>query len=257
VIDGRFIGRVVEPFELELQFAAPLDGRPVVLVLDGWVEYPYSQTMFAAWQAGRSYRPITIEARDVDGTWQVLHEDLGYPAGMPRTSVFPLAGLPTGADAIRLRTDLELYVDAVRVADIEPCHAAVVRSSPVSTAILEQPGYPNRIAHPQRRPEYDWADRSPFWDTRVQRGEYTRLGDVRGLVSAADGGVAVFGAGEAIRCRFDPDPPLPSGWTRSHVLDLRGWCKDMDLMTRQGETVVPIPGSGGGEALRTRHRSGR
>ncbi|MDP6479569.1 MAG: FG-GAP-like repeat-containing protein [Phycisphaerales bacterium] len=257
VIDGRFIGRVVEPFELELQFAAPLDGRPVVLVLDGWVEYPYSQTMFAAWQAGLSYTPITIEARDVDGTWQVLHEDVGYPAGMPRTSVFPLACLPAGADALRLRTDLELYVDAVRVADIEPCHAAVVRSSPVRSAVLEQPGYPRRIDHPQRRPEYDWADRSPFWDTRVQRGEYTRLGDVRGLVSATDGGVAVFGAGEAIRCRFDPDPPLASAWTRSHVLDLRGWCKDMDLMTRQGETVEPIPGGGGGGSLRTRHRSGR
>jgi hypothetical protein len=25
------------------------------------------------------------------------------------------------------------------------------------------------------------------------------------------------------------------------VLDVRGWCKDMDLFTRDGETVGPIP----------------
>lgn len=255
VLDGRFIGRVVEPFVLELEFDAAIDTCPAVLVLDGWVEYPYSQTMFAAWQAGLSYRPICIEARGADGRWHVLHVNIGYPAGMPRTSVFPLENLPRGADALRLRTDLELYVDAVRVACIEPCEDAIVRRRSVASAQLEQPGYPRRINHAQRRPEYDWSDRSPFWDTRVQRGEYTRFGDVRDVLSGR--GVAVFGAGEAVRCRFDPPGPLLAGWTRSYVLDLRGWCKDMDLMTGQGETVDPVPGQGGGELLRTRHRSGR
>ena len=286
VIDGRFIGRVVEPSVLELEFNAAINELPgellgelpgevpgevpgvmglhglpgvsgAVLVIDGWVEYPYSQTMFAAWQAGLSYRPITIEARGADGRWQVLHEDVGYPAGMPRRSVFPLEGLPDGATALRLRTDLELYVDSVRLAVIEPCVEAVVQRATVATAVLEQPGYPLRIDHPQRRPEYDWSDRSPFWDTRVQRGEYTRLGDVRELIFEEGGGVAVFGAGEAVRCSFLEAPPHGDGWSRVHVLDLRGWCKDMDLMTGEGGTVEPVPGDGGGEMLRTRHRSGR
>jgi len=27
------------------------------------------------------------------------------------------------------------------------------------------------------------------------------------------------------------------------VLDARGWCKDMDLYTKDGDTVEPLPGS--------------
>ncbi|MEP7117204.1 MAG: CRTAC1 family protein, partial [Acidobacteriota bacterium] len=51
--DARFIG-LTAPHLLELEFDRALDrgpGRPV-LMLDGWVEYPYAQTAFAAWQAG-------------------------------------------------------------------------------------------------------------------------------------------------------------------------------------------------------------
>lgn len=259
VIDGRFIGRVVEPSVLVLEFDSPLadlPGRPM-LIIDGWVEYPYSQTMFAAWQAGLSYSPMSIEARGGDGQWHSVHADIGYPAGMPRTSVFPLEGLAQDVTALRIQTDLELYVDAVRVVGIEPCPGARIRRTMPATATVEQVGYPRRIHHEQRRPGYDWSDRVPFWDTRTQRGEYTQFGDVRAIVGGVGDGVAVFGAGEAVRLRFDPCAPVAQGWTRTHVLDVRGWCKDMDFMTGQGETVKPVPGDGGGEHLRTRHRSGR
>jgi hypothetical protein len=33
----------------------------------------------------------------------------------------------------------------------------------------------------------------------------------------------------------------PRGWTRRYVLEARGWCKDMDLYTRDGDTVEPLP----------------
>ena len=256
LIDSRFIGRVLSPLELELEFAEPLDsiGERLVMVLDGWVEYPYSQTMFAAWQAGAGYSPITIEARIGDGQWSTVHTDIGYPAGMQRTCVLPLNGVPRGSTELRIRCDLELYVDAVRVAAIEPCpQARVHRRLPV-TAVLEQPGYPRRLSLPQRRPGYDWDDQVPFWDVRSQRGEYTRLGDVRSIVALDDQSVAVFGAGEAIRCRFAPPPRIPRDWNRQVVLDVQGWCKDMDLMTRDGGTVDPVPWSA---PLRDRHRSGR
>jgi hypothetical protein len=256
LIDSHFIGRVLEPLELELEFGSPLDsiGKHLVLVLDGWVEYPYSQTMFAAWQADKSYRPITIEALDAAGNWQTLHQDIGYPAGMQRTCVLPLEDVPPGATRLRLGCDIELYIDAIRVAAIEPCAAAQVRRSLPISATLEQAGYPQRLDLPQRRPGYDWSDRVPFWDVRSQRGEYTRFGAVQDLVGASDGVVAVFGAGESVRCRFQTPPPVPAGWSRHHVLDLRGWCKDMDLMTKGGDTVEPLPGEA---PRRTRHRSGR
>ncbi len=51
--DSRFVA-FAKPHSLILEFAAPIDRlqRPT-LIMDAWVEYPYSQTMFAAWQAGR------------------------------------------------------------------------------------------------------------------------------------------------------------------------------------------------------------
>ncbi|MDP7029976.1 MAG: FG-GAP-like repeat-containing protein [Phycisphaerales bacterium] len=256
-LDGRFIGRLEQPLQLELDFGSPLDadGHPLVLVLDGWVEYPYSQTMFAAWQAGRTYRPLTIEALGGDGTWHLVHEDVGYPAGMTRRCVLPLEQLPRGATALRLRTDLELYLDAVRVAVVEPPDGVVVAAAGPQSATLEDVGYPRRRVLPGKRPGFDWSDRRPFWDVRSQRGEYTRLGPVEDLVDRQDGVLAVFGAGEAIRLRFNAFPPPPAGWTRQYVLDLAGWCKDMDLMTRSGATVEPVPGVA--TPRRDRHRSGR
>jgi hypothetical protein len=55
-IDPRHIGRT-DPHQLQLRFDRRLDvgdGSPM-LVADGWVEYPYAQTLFAAWQAGAAY----------------------------------------------------------------------------------------------------------------------------------------------------------------------------------------------------------
>jgi len=256
-LDGRFLGRLEEPLRLELEFGRSLAERNqrVVLVIDGWVEYPYSQTMFAAWQAGRTYRPLTIEARGKDGVWRVVHEDVGYPAGMTRRCVLPLDDLPSGASAIRLTSDLEVYIDAARVAVVETPPEVEMRDLEVLAASLEDVGYPHRRLLPDRRPGFDWARRVPFWDVRSQRGEYTRLGAVGDLVSQRDGVLAVFGAGEAIRLRFRELPPPQQGWTRHHVLDLSGWCKDMDLMTRSGGTVEPIPE--GRTPRRDRHRSGR
>src|SRR5262249_28286299 len=56
--DPRFIGLTNE-HALTLEFDSPLDGESgrdgddggPLLIGDGWIEYPYAQTLFAAWQA--------------------------------------------------------------------------------------------------------------------------------------------------------------------------------------------------------------
>jgi len=53
---------------------------------------------------------------------------------------------------------------------------------------------------------------------------------------------------------------LPEGWSRRVQLELAGWCKDMDLFTRDGETLAPLPGGGGAELherFNTRFEAGR
>ncbi len=243
-LDHRFIGRLAEHHVVELEFDAPIptatDDRRPWLLMDGWVEYPYAQTMFAAWQAEAAYEAPTLEARGADGVWRVVQEQFGYPAGMPRTSAFPLDGIPDGCDALRLSTNQEIYWDRLRVVIGEPAPAEAKRVTvPPSGATFSAIGFPKRLDAPQRRPDYDWTDRVPLWDVRHQRGRYTAFGDVLPLLSVADGAVVTIGPGEGVELVFD----APSDAETLHwILDTHGWCKDRDRFTRDGETLEPIPG---------------
>jgi hypothetical protein len=242
--DPAFIGMTAR-HTLELDFASPLDGGSdrLVLVLDGWVEYPYAQTVFAAWQAGRPFAAPTLEAGDGRGHWQVVAAEFGYPAGMPRRMTLPLPRLPAGTSRLRLGTTQEIYWDRVAVARAADAPSVVTHVLPLASATLNAAGFAARTTGPQRRPFYDYARRTPLWDTRHPRGYYTRFGDVAPLVATADDAVAIIGPGEEVVLEFTAraEPP-PAGWTRRYVLQSRGWCKDMDLYTKDGDTVEPLPG---------------
>lgn len=241
----RFIG-LTEPHTVTMIFAEALDRGPgnPVLVIDGWVEYPYAQTMFAAWQAGAAIEAPTLEARDGAGRWQVVAREFGYPAGMPRQMAYPLPPLPSGTNALRLRTSQEIYWDRIAVVYAEPPPASVRRQRlPMRSATLGAVGFARRSTGPQRTPSYDDERRAPLGDTRHPRGWYTEFGAVAPLVAHEDGALAILGPGEAVDVAFEvPASPPPAGWTRQLVLEARGWCKDMDLLTRDGETIEPLPG---------------
>jgi hypothetical protein len=56
------------------------------------------------------------------------------------------------------------------------------------------------------------------------------------------GALAIFGPGEEIHLNFSaPTEPPPKGWTRPFILKVVGWCKDTDLYTTHGDTVMPLP----------------
>ena len=264
-VDRRYIGLTAER-TLTMEFSEPLDiaaGDPM-LIADGWIEYPYAQTLFAAWQARAEYRAPTIEARGGDGRWQMIRREFGYPAGMPRRMSVPLGRLPRGTTALRLSTTQEIYWDrlAVGYATAVPEATAVVL--PLSAATLAPSGFAHRDLHSQRRPSYDDDRRAPLSDARHQRGMYTATGAITELLAAEDGAVAIVGPGEEAHLTFAASlPPLRDGWTRRFVLDARGWCKDMDLYTRDGDTVEPLPGTRSHAAAllqrryTTRYESGR
>jgi tetratricopeptide (TPR) repeat protein len=250
-LDIHFLGRLQGEHLTTLTFPHPLDGHAgqPVLLIDGWVEYPYSQTMFAAWQAGASYVAPTLEAqtedKQEDGQWVVLSEQFGYPAGMPRRMALPLAMLPKGTTTLRLRTNLEIYWDRLAIAYTEPCPQARRSELLFRDARLSSVGFPQRTTNSQRVPWYDYARRSPLWDTRHLAGFYTAIGPVNELLAYDDDALAIFGPGEEIHLEFAaPLTPLPSGWTRRFVLETVGWTKDMDLYTKDGETLTPLPTTG-------------
>ena len=240
-LDHRFIGLLEYDQELTLEFAGPLDPDRAVLVADGWIEYPYSQTVFAAWQSGLRYRPATLEARTGDGEWRILAEEFGYPAGMPRTMALPLPKLPPGTDALRLKSNMEIYWDRLRVVWEEPLEDVVTATLDPVTARVARTGFAKRTTGPQRLPHYDYGKRSPYWDAKAPQGLYTSFGDARDLVRDTDGALAIITSGEEVHLEFDAPPEAQPGYRRFFRIVFHGWAKDMDLYTLDGDTLGPMP----------------
>ncbi|MDR3620260.1 MAG: FG-GAP-like repeat-containing protein [Paludisphaera borealis] len=221
----------------------------LVLCLAGWVEYPYSQTNYAAATAGVSLKPPVIERQREDGSWQVIEPHAGYPAGLPRMTTLDLTGkLGGGRCVLRIRTNMECYYDqafvAVRDADAEK--ALKVTSLPVARAALGHRGYTREISPDGRLPlvyDYDYVDPAPL--ARMS-GRLTRYGDVAKLLQADDDQHCVVGPGDEARIEFAALelPALPDGWTRSYVLRSIGYCKDADPFTAGSDSVEPLPWRG-------------
>lgn len=252
-LDHRFLGRTASPHSVTIRFRQPIkvetpvdsDRLDLALLIDGWIEYPYSQTMFAAWQAQAAYDPPRLEARrGPDAAWKTVYEGFGYPAGMPRRMALPLLpqSLPQGTTELRITTNMEIYWDRVSLARLAACPDAKIRELQLVAATVEEVGFPIRHHSPERKPRFDYRHRSPLWDTRHQAGFYTQFGGCLPLVQHVDDAVAIIGPGEEVDLSFaDDTPPLVNGWTRRFVLESHGWCKDMDLYTQHGEQLEPLP----------------
>ena len=105
---------------VELDFGDQLAGlaasKRVVLVLAGWTDYPYPESIFAAAQAGVPMTAPVLERQTADGKWEPVG-DLGFPAGLPRVMTREVTGL-AGAKGLklRIRTNLQVYWDQVYLA---------------------------------------------------------------------------------------------------------------------------------------------
>jgi tetratricopeptide (TPR) repeat protein len=219
------------------------------LALYGWVEYPYSQTNYAAATAGVALRPPAVERRRPDGSWELVEADAGYPAGLPRLTLLELTGKLAGpACVLRLRTNMECYWDQAFIAVRERAAAGQVRVTPlpVASAALGYRGFTREGSPDGRLPllyEYDHIEPAPL---ARMAGWLTRHGDVAALLRVDDDRLCVMGPGDELRLEFDADraPPLPPGWTRSFVLRATGYCKDADPFTATSDQVGPLPWRG-------------
>lgn len=215
------------------------------LVLAGWTEYPYPESIYAATRAGVPLNFPVLERIAADGkTWEPLG-DLGFPAGLPRVMTRELAGFaPAGKCVLRIRTNMQVFWDQVYLARAEDFGAtAKVTPLEVAGADLAHRGFMQEV-YPDGRPPaaYDDARTEPVAVTKW-KGNLTRLGDVTELLRGADDRFAICGPGDEITVRFDATklPPLPAGWKRSFVLRSWGYCKDAAPTTVTGGQVGPLP----------------
>ncbi len=216
----------------------------LVLCLSGYVEYPYSQTNYAAASAGVSLKPPVLERLGDDGSWLVLEADPGYPAGMERMTTLELAGKLGGPRCVlRLKTTMDLGWDQAFVARLDENAGVKVTSLPARRASLAYRGYTREISPDGKLPlvyDYEHVDPAPLAHLA---GSLTRFGDVLPLLLDDDDQLCVIGPGDEVKLEFDATkvPPLPEGWTRAFVLRTIGYCKDADPFTAASDTVGPMP----------------
>lgn len=260
-VDGfatrSWLGYAEEHF-VELDFGDRLakvkPGERLFLMLGGWTDYPYPESIYAASQAGVPLKPPVLERLGEDGKWKALGE-LGFPAGLPKVMTREVTGLLDGPRCVvRLRTNMQVYWDQIYAAPLAevatPERGQRVRVTPLEPthADLASRGFMQEV-RPDGKPPvaYDDGRTEPVAVTPWQ-GRFTRLGDVTELLRQTDDCFVLCGPGDEVTVRFDASrlPPLPAGWERSFVLRSWGYCKDTGPFTLSGGRVEPLPFRGMG-----------
>ena len=265
----QFLG-FAKPHTLTLDLGEPYTGGPLWLLLHGEVEYFSANSMYAASQAGIHAISPYVEAL-VGSKWKRIVDDMGFPAGGPRTMTADLTGkLPRGTRQIRITTNLQVYWDNILISQTPQDHQAVeisslrhpersrssggakdlpavqtrLRSVPLVRADLESHGYPLKVeGTPPGNVQYIYEQTSATGPYTRPAGTYTRYGDVLPLLTATDDKLAVFGSGDEVRLDFDPSdlPALSAGWVRDYFFAANGYEKDMDFYAAEGNYVAPLP----------------
>jgi tetratricopeptide (TPR) repeat protein len=244
-----------KPHSLILDLGEAYRGGPLRLLMHGEIEYFTATGMYAASQAGIEATAPYVEAelagegarptQDANGKWIRVTDDMGFPAGLPRTITTDLSGkLPRGTKRIRITTNLQIYWDNILIDRSEQSENFRLNPVPLAAATLDYHGYPRQIEdQPPGNVKYVYEEVSRTGPYARQAGTYTRYGDVLPLLTGFDDKLAVFGSGEEVALEFDPSklPPLPRGWTRDYFFMANGYEKDMDFYAADGSTVEPLP----------------
>jgi hypothetical protein len=253
-----------QPHTLTLDLGQAYHGGPLWLLMHGEVEYFSANSMYAASQAGITAISPYVEALDARGKWKRVIDDMGFPAGGPRTMTADLTGkLPLGTQRIRLTTNLQVYWDSILIdrtaQPVEgrapsPVQPNTTRQQsrgeyrltpiPLTRADLAYHGYPLKIeGKPAGNVQYVYEKTSATGPYTRPLGNYTRYGDVLPLLTQTDDKLAVFGSGDEVQLDFDPGnlPALPKGWVRDYFFAANGYEKDMDFYAADGNYVAPLP----------------
>jgi tetratricopeptide (TPR) repeat protein len=251
------------PHSLTLDLGEAYRGGPLWLLMHGEVEYFSANSMYAASQAGVQAIAPYVEALGSDGKWARVIDDIGFPAGGPRTMTADLTGkLPAGTRKIRITTNLQVYWDSILIdrtqqhrikeiprpagenAGLRDDAAFRTFEIPLAHANLQFHGYPLKIeGTPPGNVNYIYEKTSATGPYTRPAGRYTRYGDVLPLLTSLDDKLVVFGSGDEVQLDFDPSnvPALPEGWVRDYFFAANGYEKDMDFYAAEGNFVAPLP----------------
>ena len=238
---------LAELHTLDLDFGGAAPDNRAVLILSGWVDWADGSTFLAAAQADpRGLIFPSIQVKDSAGRWTTVVDDMGIPAGKPKTIAVDMTGKFLSASReVRIVTNLCLYWDEIFLGENPGAPEVVMTTLDVTAADLRFRGFSTPTIHPARtQPEsFDYQRRMPLSMWNPTRGLYTRYGDVRPLAAEIDDRLIVMGSGDELRLVFTAAelPALRPGWRRDFLLFVDGWAKDADANTALSRTVEPLP----------------
>ncbi|MFZ0322381.1 MAG: FG-GAP-like repeat-containing protein [Candidatus Sulfotelmatobacter sp.] len=232
--------------EVDLGEDAPKSG-PLYLIAQGSIHDTESSVNVAITQGTRwRAHGLSLEVPDGKGGWVTAQDNLGFPAGRKKTILFNLTNAfrPGTPRRVRIRTNLEIYWDAIHWAQGAPDTPLKTVTLNPSMADLHYRGYsvmhmPGAARAPEV-PDYNQIEGTKQrWRDLI--GYYTRYGDVRELVDNIDDRYVIVNSGDELSLRFPEQPPPPAGWVRDFVIVGDGWIKDGDYNSTFSKTVLPLP----------------
>jgi Flp pilus assembly protein TadD len=230
--------------ELTLKLDSGSPAR-VKLLLTGWTDYAWSSDNLAASQSGKSLTLPALQVKDKQGHWRTIIENVGIPVGRPQTVVVDLTGKFLSENReVRIVTNMRIYWDQVLVDTSAGDFPLQLTRLDPSVANLRWRGFSLEHSPDGRQPlTYDYKQVSFTSPWKVMTGRYTREGDVRELVLAADDMFVISRPGDELSLSFDAAklPRLPKGWTRTFLLYADGFSKEMDINSASPDRVAPLP----------------
>jgi tetratricopeptide (TPR) repeat protein len=243
-LDGQYAGLAYE-WSIVLDFGDLSKAERILLVMDGWVEFPTASASIAASRSQTvHFKTPAIEVIGPDGKWQLADRDPGFPAGKGKAVLVDLTGkVPTRDGRLRISGTQRIHWDAFQVS-VGPDRPLRLTTLPLLRADHRFRGVGKRVEEPGQPWRYSHDDLETFhrWD-QVPAGLLTRYGDVRALVSEIDDRYPTLATGDVVELAFDASglPPLPEGWVRDYCFTTEGWVKDADMNQAARESVGPLP----------------
>jgi tetratricopeptide (TPR) repeat protein len=244
---GQFQGLTRDHYlEVDLGDDAPKSG-PLYLIAQGSIHDTESSVNVAITQGSRwRAHGLSVEVPDGRGGWITAQDNLGFPAGRKKTILFNLTNVfrPGTPRRVRLRTNLEIYWDAIHWAQGAPDTLLKEMTLDPTVADLHYRGYsvmhmPVGAGAPEV-PDYNQIEGTKqHWRDLI--GYYTRYGDIRELLTKIDDRYVIVNSGDEMSLRFPEQPPPPAGWVRDFVIKGDGWIKDGDYNSTFSKTVLPLP----------------
>jgi hypothetical protein len=237
---------VAKLHHLDLDFGNAAPENRAVLILNGWVDWADGSTFMAASQAHEDLVLPYLQVKDARGQWQTVIEDMGIPAGKPKTISVDLTGkFLSSSREVRIVTNLCVYWDEIFLSEETAAPPVRLTDIDAESADLHFRGFSKPVIHPERKqPEgFDYAQVMPVSTWNPTPGMYTRYGDVLPLISRLDDRLVIMGSGDETILYFPERAagPLRPGWKRDFLLFVDGWAKDADANTAFSQSVEPLP----------------